>query len=377
VQLLLLVGRLSDWLMCMGKSCKEGAGGGRDVRRARWFVVQLLENKSGARKKAQNARAFDQVGSTRHPTGLAKLSIALAPSSSSALMSSNGTKRSRSSTKDTKRRSRSVGKKSGKDKSSRRGGKSSVKDAKKRRNHPKKDGKSSKSSGDKKSMKRAKHSDSDAGSEKEKKVSARNIEVPWHKRDLSIRRQPFRRLVVYYANEVTEKAKKDNIRLSGEVPIQIQTAVEGEIVEILKQAAMMAMRANHITVQGSDVTLTSSFMKPITDDDAEALYAKVMAKREKAKEGEEGSAAPASAGPSDEKAAKPAKKAKKAPAAADDSGASAASAPADGDAKKKVAGKRGKKPKDQVPAAAGGPLTGHSQHANHHDMHPNMVAAHA
>jgi histone H3/H4 len=284
------------------------------------------------------------------------------------MSSTTGTKRSRTADKDGKKsRSRSSAKKD-KTKSPRRSKSAGKEGGKKRRSATKKDRKAGKSP---KPTKRAKNEDGTPTAEKVKPTSARKIQVDWTGRvdakgkpNWAIRVQPFRRLVNHYAHELTEKKKLPDMRLASKVARSIQAAVEGEIVEVLKQAAMMAMHAKRTTLQDSDVALTNRFSKPIDADDAAKLHASVVLKRV-AKNGEQ---APR---PKRAKKEKPAGDAKAAAPAASPP-AQAASAAADGAAPvaaepKKKGGKRGKK-------ASTAHVTGPDHAASHVDHTPALTS---
>lgn len=85
------------------------------------------------------------------------------------------------------------------------------------------------------------------------------------------------------------------MRFASKVARALQSAVEGEIVEVLKQAAVMAMHSHRTTVQDQDVTMTARLSKPIDRKEAAEMYDAIAKKREeqaiaaekKAKEAEE------------------------------------------------------------------------------------------
>jgi len=248
---------------------------------------------------------------------------------------SSTVKRSKASDKDGKRKASSSrsAKKGGKDTKSRR--KAVPKDKKRRAPSSKKDTKKPKAV---KSTKKAKHDDEDATEKpvKAPKISARKIEVEWEGRSKwAVRTQPFRRLVNLYAHEMTEKAKLPDMRLAAHVTKAIQSAVEEEMVELLRQASMMALHAKRTTVQKQDVSLTSRLSKPLDTKEADLTYASVLSKRS-SKQGTDAKRAPS----------KPRVKKAAAVAAPTDGSAPAAAAVAGATAtetKKKAAPKKGKK----------------------------------
>jgi histone H3/H4 len=211
----------------------------------------------------------------------------------------------RSAVKDGAKHSRSASKKKeGKVRS--QSSSSKKKDGRKRKSSSsKKDGrKSSVSKKELSSSKRVKISAAaeDAagtGSTKVVKESARKIDVKWtgrydsHKKSCwAIRNQPFKRLVQHYAHEITSELSKSDIRLSPFVARSIQSAVEGEVKEVLDKASMLAMHAARTTINGRDITLVTCLSKPIVERDTDKLYAIVQAKREQAsKDSKEGGAA--------------------------------------------------------------------------------------
>jgi histone H3/H4 len=286
-------------------------------------------------------------------------------------MSSSGTKRARATDKDGgKRRSRSVASKK-KD-----AGKPRRKTTDKKRSTDKKRRSPASSSGKKDSRSKSKSTKStkkvkeDDGEKKVKEVkeSARKIQVEWRPRmkfddktgekviDIktgkqkygwAVRTQPFRRLVNHYAREMTEKSNLPDMRLAAHVTKAIQSAVEEEMVEILHQAAMMALHAKRTTVQKQDVSMISRLQKPLDIQEVDKTYSLVLSKRS-SKVG------------SGEKRAPSVKRAKKAADTTDNKDAKDAATPAvaaaDGiaaaPAKKKAAPKKSKKSANSDAAAS-------------------------
>lgn len=199
-------------------------------------------------------------------------------------MSSTTAKRSKD--KDGgKRRSKTPGSKKGGKEGKASRGRSKSKDAgkKRRSSSSKKDGRAKTQKP--KSLKRQKQEE-DVAAKDEKPESARNIKVDWHgpkdktgSTKWAIRGNPFRRLVNHYAREITENDKLPDMRMASDVARSIQSAVEGEVAEILRQAACMAMHAKRTTVQDEDVNWTSRFRRPIDVKDSMHLYTSLIAKR--------------------------------------------------------------------------------------------------
>jgi histone H3/H4 len=274
---------------------------------------------------------------------------------------SSGTKRS---SKDGSKKRRSKSTKSGKDKSARRKSTSGRDSGKKRRSSTVSRKEGRKGSNSSKSNKRSKQAAEVVQEEPVEKRSAREISndiewagrIPW-----SIRTQPFRRLVNHYARELTEKEKLPDMRFASKVARSVQSAVEGEIVEVLKQAAVMAMHSHRTTVQDQDVTMTARLSKPIDRKEAVEMYDAIAKKREeqaaaaaqKAKEAEEKALAAGLPPPKPKRSAS--KKAAKKPKAEGAEG------------KKKSGSKKGKK------GAATGVATGHDAATTADMMQPLIV----
>jgi histone H3/H4 len=268
-------------------------------------------------------------------------------------MSTSGTKRSGSKKPSTKSRS-SRGTSKAKSRSS--GGKSG---GKKRRSAPSgsSSGKSSRgksrkgsssssskrqrtSKSDTKGTKVAANEATEAGDKKEK-ISARKIVVPWNARPINpksgkpnwaIRTQPFGRIVRHYAHQLLP-----DMRMAQHVAKAIQSAIEEEMVNVLRQAAMMAIHANRRTVNSDDVDLQSRLSRPFDPSDEEymALLAKPKrSSRSKSTSAEGGDAA----NKAPRASAKPRPRRVKAEAGA--AAAAAAADPADGSSKKKKSSKK-------------------------------------
>ena len=162
-------------------------------------------------------------------------------------MSSSGAKRSKSKSGTTKARSQPA-----KKEKSRR---SKSKEAPKKRRAPATSSKKDSRRGATTSKPRTKKARTDDSSEetvgKTPKVSARKVIVKWKARTKwAVRKQPFRRLVNYYAQE-----KFKDMRLAAEVANAVQSAIEEETVEVVRQACMMALHAKRTTVNDGDILL--------------------------------------------------------------------------------------------------------------------------
>lgn len=205
-------------------------------------------------------------------------------------MSSAATPVKRSKEGAPKRRSKSVSSSSSrKDKT---GGRRKIKDAsgKRRRSVSKSDGGKSGS----RSIKRRKVEDAADGVKREpapKPESARKIKVPWDepkREDYCMRGNPFKRVVLECSHEITHQKKLPEMRYASKVTRSIQKAVEEEAIELMRQAAVLAMHAHRTTVQEDDITQALRLRRPIELEHAKKMYDEIVEKRAEA-----ASAAPA------------------------------------------------------------------------------------
>lgn len=260
-------------------------------------------------------------------------------------MSSEKPKRSRTPASGEKKRSRSTAKTAAK------GARGASVGAKKRKTPPAGSGKAKLAKGDKPKVKRVKVAGADAKPKKAKKtapveggaeegteakkpkVSARNITVDWKPRvEYGVRTQPYRRLLNFYAHQ-----KLPDMRMASGVAKSLQSAVEEEVVEVLRRATIVAQHAKRNTVNAQDIELQARLLTSKSGD-SEDLMAWAQKKLSKRKAGA---------------AAKPRKPSKAKPAAAP-------GAAGEGEKKVKAPKKapKAKKPKDgaaAAPAAADAP----------------------
>lgn len=170
---------------------------------------------------------------------------------------------------------------------------------------------------------------------KQPKLSARKIQVNWKPRvEYGVRTQPYRRILNFYAQQ-----KLPEMRMASGVAKALQSAVEEEVVEILRRASVCAVHAKRNTVNSDDINLQAKLVTSKSGDseDLMAWANKKMSKRAKskpkkapkAKPSNDGAdAAPGEAKPKTKKPRK-AKGAAAATAAPAGDGAAAAAAPAD------------------------------------------------
>jgi histone H3/H4 len=156
----------------------------------------------------------------------------------------------------------------------------------------------------------------DVSEAKKPKVSARNITVEWKPRlEYGVRTQPYRRLLNFYAHQ-----KLPDMRMASGVAKALQSAVEEEVVEVLRRASVVAMHAKRNTVNAQDIELQAKLVTSKSGDseDLMAWAQKKLSKRKnaaaKSKTRKPAKAKPAdgSAGTEKPKKAAAPKKAKKA-----------------------------------------------------------------
>jgi len=110
------------------------------------------------------------------------------------------------------------------------------------------------------------------------KISARKIEVKFTPRKVyGVRTQPYRRLLNHYAHQVLK-----DMRMAHGVDKSIQAVVDEVVIEMLRQASVVAMHAKRNTVNANDIALQARLATSKSGDSEDLVaWAKKLAAKQR------------------------------------------------------------------------------------------------